>query len=40
VTQTEDFIQRALLAVVTEPASLQRIEAARTARRVTPGASQ
>lgn len=40
LTQTEDVVQRALLAPVTDPASLQRIEAARTARRVTTGASQ
>lgn len=39
-SQTEEFVQRALLARVTDPASLQRIEAARTARLVTPGTSQ
>ena len=40
LTQTESLVQRALLAPVRDPATLQRIEAARLARRVTNGAPQ
>jgi len=40
LSMTEILTQRALLASVTDPASLQRIEAARVARRVNQGASQ
>lgn len=39
-SKTEDFVQRALLATVRDPASLQRIEAARVARRITNGAQK
>jgi len=38
--QAEDFSQQALLKPIRDPKSLQRIEAARVARRVNQGASQ
>ena len=40
ITSAEILVQQALLAKVTDAESLQRIEAARVARRVTNGASQ
>lgn len=40
ITSAAILVQQALLAKVTDPESLQRIEAARVARRVTQGSKQ
>jgi len=40
LSDTEILVQRALLSPVRDPAALQRIEAARVARRVTNGVPQ